>query len=60
MEPNTHMYTPLFSAWCRTSPDGDTVLMLSVEGFEDVLEARIWLAEFVGPHLADELQETLH
>ena len=54
------MYTPLFSAWCRTSPEGDTVLMLAVEGFEDVLEARIWLSEFVGPHLADELQETLH
>ena len=54
------MYTPLFSAWTRTSPEGDTVLMLSVEGFQDVLEARIWLSEFIGPHLADELQETLH
>ncbi len=45
------MFTPLYSAWTRKSPSGDTVLMLAIEGFEDTLEARIWLADFVSPHL---------
>ncbi len=54
------MFTPLYSAWTRKSPSGDTVLMLAIEGFEDTLEARIWLADFISPHVANELQETVH
>ena len=54
------MYTPLYSAWTRTTPQGDTVLMLAVEGFESALEAREFLAHLIAPHVAEQLQETLH
>lgn len=56
----THMYTPLYSAWTRTTPQGDTVLMLAVEGFESALEAREFLAHLIAPYVAEQLQETLH
>ena len=56
----THMYTPLYSAWTRQTEEGDTVLMLAVEGFNSVLEAREFLSTLIAPHVAEELQETLH
>jgi len=54
------MYTPLYSAWTRTSQDGATVLHIAVEGFDSPLEAREFLSILVAPHVADELAETLH
>lgn len=54
------MYTPLYSAWTRTTPEGDTVLMVAVEGFESPLEARVFLSHLIAPYVADQLQETLH
>ena len=54
------MFTPLYSAWTRTSPSGDTVLHLAVEGFEGPLEAREFLSVLVAPYVADQLQETVH
>ena len=63
-EPHIHTATyfqPVYSAWTRTSPDtGDTVLMLAIEGFESVLEAREFLSLLVSPLVADTLQERLH
>ena len=59
-EPDTHMYTPLYSAWTRQTEEGDTVLMLAVEGFNSVLEAREFLSVLIAPHVAEDLQETLH
>lgn len=59
-EPHTHMYTPLYSAWTRQTEQGDTMLMLAVEGFNSVLEAREFLSILIAPHVAEELQETLH
>ena len=54
------MYTPLYSAWTRKTEQGDTVLMLAVEGFNSVLEAREFLSILIAPHVAEDLQETLH
>ena len=54
------MYTPLYTAWTRTTPQGDTVLMLAVEGFESALEAREFLSHLIAPYVAEQLQETLH
>ena len=60
VDPHAHMYTPLYSAWTRTSQDGATVLHIAVEGFDSPLEAREFLSILVAPHVADELAETLH
>lgn len=54
------MYTPLYSAWTRQTEEGDTMLMLAVEGFNSVLEAREFLSILIAKHVADDLQETLH
>jgi len=54
------MYTPLYSAWTRQTEEGDTMLMLAVEGFNSVLEAREFLSILIDQHVADDLQEALH